>query len=174
MAPAVEAPYARSRLASGDILMTIRGSYGAVAQVPPEIDGANITQDTARIASRQGVDRRFLFHALRSADTRRQVELVATGAGVKGVNIWSLKRIMLPVPPLQAQREIAARLDREDRRARDLVDEMVGLRRTLQEYREALITEAVTGKLDVAKLGDAQMIESLAAVRQGAPPELFA
>lgn len=44
----------------------------------------------------------------------------------------------------------------------------------MAEYRDALITEAVEGTLDVAQVSEAQIAESLAAVREGEPPEMLA
>jgi type I restriction enzyme S subunit len=42
--------YRRSARRSGDLLFAIRGTFGHVAVVPPELEGANITQDTARLS----------------------------------------------------------------------------------------------------------------------------
>lgn len=44
--PDIAARYARASLVPGDLLLAIRGSYGRVAIVPRELDGANITQDS--------------------------------------------------------------------------------------------------------------------------------
>ena len=41
--------YKRAEVNQGDLLLTIRGTTGRVAIVPPSLAGANITQDTARI-----------------------------------------------------------------------------------------------------------------------------
>jgi len=40
-------------------------------------------------------------------------------------------------------------------------------------YRDALITEAVTGKLDVTRLSEQQMDESAHAAMEGEQPEVF-
>jgi type I restriction enzyme S subunit len=53
--PEIEARYVRSRLRAGDIVFAIRGSVGATAIVPPDLDGANLTQDAARIAPAEGI-----------------------------------------------------------------------------------------------------------------------
>lgn len=46
----IDLAYARSRLYSGDLLLSIRGEVGRTAIVPDSLHGANITQDTARLA----------------------------------------------------------------------------------------------------------------------------
>ena len=143
----IESRFARARLNGGDLLMTIRGSYGAVAEVPAEIEGANITQDTARIAPGDGVDGRWLLYMLRSPWCQQQLAVVATGAGVKGVNIKDLKRLRVPMPPLGTQRSFAAELDDDASAVSQLRARVEGFGEKLEEYRDALITEAVNGEL---------------------------
>ncbi|MDP9203119.1 MAG: restriction endonuclease subunit S, partial [Gemmatimonadota bacterium] len=48
----IESGYVRSRLRGGDLVFAVRGSIGEVACVPAELEGANLTQDAARIAYR--------------------------------------------------------------------------------------------------------------------------
>ena len=57
--------------------------------------------------------------------------------------------MVTPVPPVDEQRAIAAFLDRETERIDALVAKMRLLIERLQEHRTALITAAVTGKVDV-------------------------
>ena len=65
------------------------------------------------------------------------------------MNIRDLKRIALVAPPLSEQRAIAAFLDRETVKIDVLVAKIETAIERLQEYRTALITAAVTGKIDV-------------------------
>lgn len=51
VSPTVEEPYANARIRTGDVLITIVGaSTGRVATVPSWLEGANLTQTTARVA----------------------------------------------------------------------------------------------------------------------------
>src|SRR5439155_10232049 len=45
----IESAYARSRLRNQDVVFAIRGGVGAAQLVPGELEGANLTQDAARI-----------------------------------------------------------------------------------------------------------------------------
>ena len=47
----IDQAYKRSKLKAGDLLLSIRGHVGRMAIVPACLDGANITQDTARLAT---------------------------------------------------------------------------------------------------------------------------
>ena len=65
-----------------------------------------------------------------------------------------LRRVPVSLPPLKEQREIAARLDREKVRVDLLIAKTERSIELLKEHRFALITAAVTGKVDVR--GDAK------------------
>jgi type I restriction enzyme, S subunit len=145
----IESGYVRSRLRGGDLVYAIRGSIGEVAMVPEDLEGANLTQDAARVAYTRATHGPWLLHALKSAVVFAQLEAGALGATIRGINIRDLKRASIPVPPCPEQQTIAAFLDREiakidalGAKVRDAIDR-------LKELRVALISAAVTGKIDV-------------------------
>ena len=145
----IEANYARSRLKTGDLVYSIRGTIGDVEIVPPEIEGANLTQDAARIAPMLGIQNVWLKYVLESDQVFRQLEIGSLGAAVKGINIRDLKNALIPLPPTEERTAIAEHLDcvlgkldlLESRAAQQVA--------LLQEHRTALISAAVTGKIDV-------------------------
>ncbi len=148
--PEIEAPYARARLAEGDIVYSIRGTIGDAELVPEELVGANITQDVARVAPRKDVEKRWLLYAAKSAPVFAQLDQLSSGAAVRGINIYDLKRARVPTPPLEEQCRIADELDA-------LLGRLVALRKhaevhaeRLREYRSSLISAAVTGQLDIS------------------------
>ena len=60
-----------------------------------------------------------------------------------------LRRYRFPQPPLPEQHAIADYLDRETAKIDRMVAKVEAAIERLQEYRTALITAAVTGKIDV-------------------------
>lgn len=146
---ALDAKHARSRIVAGDLVFAIRGSIGEVAEVPASLDGANITQDTARISPTEAVNTSWLRHFLTSEVTKAQIQANTLGATIAGINIRDLRRVRVLVPPLSEQHVIAEFLDRKNRYVEDLVHRTEIAIERLQEYRTALITAAVTGKIDV-------------------------
>ena len=147
--PDIEAGYVRSRLETGDIVYAIRGSIGGAEMIPAELDGANLTQDAARIAPADGVHGPWLLYAVKSKPLFAQLEEGALGTAVKGINIRDIKRGKVPVPPFEEQLAIAAHLDRETDRLRQLAAKVKESIERLREYRAALITAAVTGRVRV-------------------------
>jgi type I restriction enzyme S subunit len=64
--------YARSTLRCCDLVCSIGPSFGKVMVVPPSLEGANLTQGTARIAIASGHNPRYFFWVLRSAPSFHQ------------------------------------------------------------------------------------------------------
>jgi type I restriction enzyme S subunit len=148
----IESGYVRSRLRGGDLVYAIRGSIGEVAIVPNELEGANLTQDAARISHIAAIHGVWLYHAMKSHGVFAQLEAGALGATIRGINIRDLKRASIPVPPGDEQRAIAAFLDRETAKIDALVKKVREAIDRLKELRVALISAAVTGKIDVREV----------------------
>ena len=55
--PDIDQAYQRSKLRAGDLLISIRGSIGRMAEVPDSLQDANITQDTARLSVKPAYSR---------------------------------------------------------------------------------------------------------------------
>jgi len=90
-------------------------------------------------------DLRWLFYTLSLLGLDR----ISQDSAVPGLSRESAYEKWLPVPPLPEQRAIAAYLDRETAKIDALVSKVRQVIEKLQEYRTALISAAVTGKIDV-------------------------
>jgi type I restriction enzyme S subunit len=106
-APAIAAKFRRSRVETGDIVMSIRATVGTTALVPQALHGANLTQGTARIAPGDKVDRHFLLHHLRSRGTQNWINRQIKGATFREITLSRLRELPIVVPPLVRQREFS-------------------------------------------------------------------
>ncbi|WP_280182120.1 restriction endonuclease subunit S [Nocardia farcinica] len=98
--------YRRSRLIPGDLLMSIRGHVGRVAIVPDSLEGANITQDTARLAV-VGASTAYVRECISTAGFRRWMDRHTKGVAVRGINLGDVKEMPIPVPEPEQQEEFA-------------------------------------------------------------------
>ena len=150
--PRIEQAYLRSRVRPGDFVIAIRGSVGELDDVPEALELANLTQDSARIAP-YGCDPQWLRVALTSPTVQAGIARVITGATVKGINIEDLRRVSIPVPTQPDQCRIAragSEVSRSGNGHRAALRRSIDL---LAEYKQSLITAAVTGELDVTTAG---------------------
>ena len=163
----VEVPYRRSRLQTGDVLVTIVGAgVGNVAVVPEWLDGANITQTTARVAiSPTLADPDFVVHVLQSPVGRRNVDTYVKGAAQPGLNLEHLKLFLIPLPPLEEQVAISSDIKRQTSGLDAAKGKALTEIELIREYRTRLIADVVTGQLDVRHLNlpeiEGALIESI-------------
>ena len=108
-----------------------------------------MTQDAARIAPALDVLPEWLRVVLRTATVKKQVAERVTGATVKGLNIWDLKRINVPASDITRQEHDLSVLMTEEQRVQDLAASRLRQCDLLTERRQALITAAVIGEIDI-------------------------
>lgn len=138
----------KSRLRSGDLIMVRVGAPGVTAVVPHELEGANCAS-VLIIRGARSFDSQWLCYVLNSRAVRHQVEIVQYGAAQEQFNVSHAVEFMVPCPPLEEQRHISTALDRQATKIDALIARIrQGINR-LGEFRTALISAAVTGKIDV-------------------------
>ena len=95
--PNIEKAYKRSRVEQGDLLYSIRGTVGRTAFVPSALNGANITQDTARLSiDTNRFNPSYVRFALAIPEVRQSVEQKIKGLAVRGVNLADLREVEIP------------------------------------------------------------------------------
>ncbi|SMQ69710.1 type I restriction enzyme, S subunit [Altererythrobacter xiamenensis] len=104
------------------------------------------------------IETRFAFYCLWSAT--EALMLLGSGGGQPNINQEKVRAFRLPAPPLSEQQSIVAFLDRETNKIGELVERALGAISLLQERRAALISAAVTGKIDVRGLVEQQEMEA--------------
>lgn len=147
----------------GDVYMVKSGATtGAVARVETHED-FNIWSPLAVLrphAEKSITD--YLFYVLKSKPFFYSVELSWSYGTQQNIGMGVISNIRMALPPIEEQKEICRYLEPllqkiEDQRAK--VDSVV---ERLQEYRSALITNAVTGKIDVRGFAIPQTAEGIA------------
>lgn len=135
--------YKRSKLEPGDVLITIRGSVGRTCIVPEELRGANITQDTARLAINPDFERIYLMEFLSTQWAQRWMRQHTQGQAVRGINLGDLKKIPVPVAPLMMQKDFAKRVEQ----IRELEAMQTRSRRGLDGLFGSMLHRAFNGEL---------------------------
>lgn len=107
---------ARQVIRAKDILVsTVRPNLNAVAQVPDDLESAIASTGFTVLRPKEAVvDGRYLFHWVRSRQFVARMIENATGASYPAVSDRIVKESLIPLPPLDEQRYIAAILDKAD------------------------------------------------------------
>jgi len=143
--PEIASKFERSSVRSGDLVLCIRASVGAVAMVTQELSGANLTQGTARIAPGPRVLGRFLLWVLRSEGVQGWINLQCKGSTFREITLGRLRQVPIPVPSIEEQSEIAGALDTIDQR----IAIEAASSASLFELKSALLSVLLTGEVRV-------------------------
>jgi restriction endonuclease S subunit len=136
-----EAPSrARMILKEGNVVLSsLKGSLRSIAIVPPELDNAiGTTGFFVLKPNEEVINKESLWWMLRTDVCQRQLEQIASGAIMPAINEKELKKVMIPIPPPEVQKEI-----------KDKVEEIQKLRREANRLvKEAIrdVEELIEGK----------------------------
>jgi type I restriction enzyme S subunit len=141
---------AKYRLRPGDLLVCEGGEVGRTAIWQEQLPECYYQKAVHRLRPTGSLDEpRFLLYTMRAAAHCGVFEGDANLSTIGHLTAVKLRKHRFPFPPLPEQRAIADFLDRETARIDALIGkvrEAIGL---LKEYRAALISAAVTGKINV-------------------------
>ena len=133
---------------SGDVVVTTEAPLGECAQVK-EVNIALAQRIILLKAMQDKIMNEYLKYHFVSDFGQGELRTRSTGSTALGVKASHLKVSLVAMPPISEQKQIAALVERESARIDALISKVgEGINR-LKELRTALISDAVTGKMDV-------------------------
>ena len=130
-----------------DLIYSRNATVGCVGFVDEDIDFC-LGQDVCLIKTFTE-NNRFLWWQLQSISVTDQLQSIFIGATFKRINVADIKAYLVCCPPVDEQQNIAQYLDEKTKvidQQKVQIEEAIA---KLKEYRTALITNAVTGKINV-------------------------
>lgn len=138
----------RSRVRKGDVLVTITGAIGRVGVVEKFDLPCHVSQHVAIIRLSEKINSYYLFWFLQSSVFGLvQTEGQTYGATKPGIGLNSLRRLQVPVPNLETQLKVVARLNEFQNNIR-IVQVMINkITQVLDALLPAILNQAFQGSL---------------------------
>ena len=137
----------------GDLIFSRNATVGEVAQVPVFHEQFAMGQDVCLLRRcEESYSPDYMQHVIRSPVVVEQLNTLMIGSTFKRVNVEQIRTLPVPSPPGEEQQEIAAKLEVEAGDIGLLIGEAERAIALFKERRSALISAAVTGKIDVRGL----------------------
>ncbi|MDA0181717.1 hypothetical protein OJ997_15530 [Solirubrobacter phytolaccae] len=152
-------------LRPGDLLVCEGGEPGRCAVWNGEVANCHYQMALNRVRPFGHDSTRYLLWALRVLSGRQAFAVDGPGRYTH-LTAAMLRAVRVPMPDAETQHERARAIDALSKRARAAESALQELESRLSEYRDALITEAVTGQLDIAAVSAAQMDERMLAAAE--------
>ena len=128
-----------------------KSAVGQIGKVPKKLDGCLLNQNTVVFCpNHKSLSNQYLYFLLQADCYRDHLDLHAHGtANQSSLSIVDMLRFSGPLPPLIEQEKIATQLLQSDETMVHLIEKSKSTVELLQERRTAVISAAVTGKIDV-------------------------
>jgi type I restriction enzyme S subunit len=121
----------RSIIEEGDILLTMAGAIGRVAQVPKDILPANTNQAVSIIRiNHKDADSRYIRYFLESPNAKSQFFAGITQSAQPNLSLGNISKIQVPLPELDTQKKIVDILGS--------IDEQIELNRKMNDTIEQM------------------------------------
>lgn len=131
----------RSNLEIGDVLFSGTGTIGETAVIENHPINWNIKEGVYAIKPDSSIiQSKFLMYLLMSKKIKMQYMQKAAGGTVKSVPMGEMKKLIIPVPPLQVQCEIVRILDNFMELTAELSAELSARTKQYEYYRDKLLT----------------------------------
>ena len=128
------------QLKNGDILITKDGTLGKVAQVKGLEMPATLNGGVFVVRCKDGsLENRFILHYLLSNHFQSVVEQQKTGSTISHLTQTLFSRLMIPIPPLEIQREIVRILDNFTNLTAELTKELTDRKVQYAYYRNKFL-----------------------------------
>jgi type I restriction enzyme S subunit len=150
--------HAKSILETGDVLVVQTGDIGQTAVVTEEFAGCNCHALIVIAPVRSILEGEWLSWCLNSDYGYHALLSNQTGALHPHLNCGNVKTVMIPLPPIAEQHRIIAYVNSQVADFDGLIAQAERAIALLQERRTALISAAVTGKIDVRGLARAEAV----------------
>ena len=146
-----DADWPRYGLEPGDVLVCEGGDVGRAAVWDGRLPGMHYQKALHRLRPlhRDQEEPRYLMYALMAAARTGVFAIGSNKATIDHLTSEKLAEHRFPFPPLATQRAIVAQLDHATGRVQRLRATLTHQLSLLRERRQALITAAVTGKMEV-------------------------
>jgi len=130
----------------GDVLLTKDGSVGRTAIV--DDNNYVVLSSVGILTPKQWIDSRFLKYALDSSCSQEQMTQAMLGSALRRITLSKIKEFCIVIPSLAKQKSIISYLDSKCSKIDSIVAKQQQLIEKLKEYKQAVITEAVTKGLN--------------------------
>ena len=135
---------------NGDILITMIGTIGEVCIVNTDVDFYGQNLYLVRLDNNK-VLTKYYYYFITSKSVKNQLVTKKNASSQGYIKAGSIEKLLLPVPPLEVQREIVQILDKFTLLTDELTDELTARKKQYEYYRNQLIDN---DKYPLVRLGD--------------------
>jgi len=147
----IDEQMSNSKIEEGDVLLNITGaSIGRCYYVPKDFGRGNVNQHVCILRPIQTkIITEYLHLFLISSYGQVLIDICQNGANREGLNFQQIKSFEIPLPKISEQYKVLKHTQNEIKKIETTISKIEKEIELMQEYRTALISEVVTGKIKI-------------------------
>ncbi|UUV21419.1 restriction endonuclease subunit S [Paenimyroides aestuarii] len=134
-------------ISKNDVYISIAGTIGVVGTIPEQLDGANLTENAAKITEFNKVYNKFLSLFLSSIEAQIQIKSKTKITTQPKLSLYRILDIDVPIPSLEEQhvivQEIESRLSVADKMEESIQESL----QKAEALRQSILKKAFSGQL---------------------------
>ncbi|HBY1606368.1 TPA: restriction endonuclease subunit S [Klebsiella aerogenes] len=136
-------------ISKDDLYISIAGTIGKTGFVPPELDGANLTENAAKlvIKDRQLLDLSYLYLFTLTSDFSAQAGLATKTVAQPKLALTRLSKIEIPMCSLEDQNALVSTIEALKSKIHDAEDVLLAKIEYLQSLKVSVLDSAFKGEL---------------------------
>jgi len=147
----------RSEAVEGDIIIAKIGAQFGKSSILPHIDKrAVVSGNTLKLTINKDIcETKWVYYQLLNLKQNGEIDQLVNGSAQPALSLGVMNNLIALIPPINEQIHITSVLDGYFQKNELLIEESLRAIDLLKERRAALISAAVTGKIDVRGLAEA-------------------
>ena len=136
-------------ISKDDLYISIAGTIGKTGFVPPELDGANLTENAAKlvIKDKQQLDLSYLYLFTLTSDFSAQAGLATKTVAQPKLALTRLSKIEIPMCSLEEQKSLVSTIEALKSKIHDAEAVLLGKIEDLKSLKASILDSAFKGEL---------------------------
>ncbi|UQB42268.1 restriction endonuclease subunit S [Thiomicrospira microaerophila] len=136
-------------ISKDDLYISIAGTIGKTGFVPPELDGANLTENAAKlvIKDKQQLDLSYLYLFTLTSDFSAQAGLATKTVAQPKLALTRLSKIEIPMCSLEEQKELVETIEALKSKTHNAEEVLLAKIEDLQSLKSSILDSAFKGLL---------------------------
>lgn len=129
---AISNSYKRTILRGDELLLCVRGTTGVMGLATEELKGGNVTRGITPLYFKEGFNRIYLLGAFLSDDVQAYIKDNTVGSTLKGINMEKVRKIQIPIPPIELQNKWETVFQQADKSKFELKQSIVNIEKVIK------------------------------------------
>lgn len=130
-------------ISSKDVYISIAGTIGLVGLIPPQLDGANLTENAAKLCNLKDITKDYLAILLQSEYPQRQIISYLAQTSQPKLALFRIAKLKLSLPTIKEQEKITTIILNVD----SIISEILSKKSYLENIKKGLMQKLLTGQI---------------------------